>query len=178
MVKIRNETEDSLGFGKFTPAHVLHRKIVAGALRVFTKTNVNYTQEIILDEARKMIDEFLSWNSKPNYIENVVRVSIGSIIYQIFYNRVDNITEDEQFNALIENNDEFSRFAKSGNPVDVIPWLRFFMPWKMQTFVELTTNGEMLRQRIVRQHMSDTTDAVWTVANIFLKTKLPEKGNE
>ena len=175
LVRIRDGSEDSLVFGKFTPAHVLHRKIVAGALRVFTKTNVNDTQEIILDEARKMIDEFLSWNGKPNYIENVVRVSIGSITYQIFYNRVGNIREDKQFIAAIENSDELTRFAKSGNPVDVMPWLRFFMPWKMRKFVELIMNAEMIRQKIVRQHMSDTTDAVCTVANIFLKTNLPEE---
>ena len=174
LARKRNKGEDSLGFGKFTPAHVLHRKLVAGALRVFTKTRATYTQDLIYDEVCKMIDKFISWGSEPNYVDGVVRTTAGRIIYHIIYNKENNFRNDENINAIIKNADEFSKFAKSGNPADVIPWLRFFMPWKMQKFVDLTMEGEQLRQKIVNEHISDTTDDVCSIAKIFLRTNLPK----
>ena len=76
-----------------------------------------------------MIKQFLSWNNKHDYVGDVVRMSVANIIYQIFYIREQNASEDKQFSALLEKSDEINRFARNGNLLDAMPWLRFFMPW-------------------------------------------------
>ena len=73
--------EDCLGLQKFTPAYILHRKLVAIALRVITNTKLEGTHEIILDEGDKMIEEFLSWNNRHKHVDSVVHVSVARIIY-------------------------------------------------------------------------------------------------
>ena len=57
--------EDSLGLQKFTPAYILHRKLVGGALREITNTKLEGTHEIILDEGDKMIEEFSVMEQPP-----------------------------------------------------------------------------------------------------------------
>ena len=175
LTKERNGSEDSLSFGKFTPAYMLHRKLVVNAFRVITKTKVVDTQELILDEANKMIEQFLSWNSKPGYVGKAVRRSIANIIYQIIYKRGQNSDEDKQFSALLETGDEINIFAQNGNIVDSIPWLRFFMPWELRKFVDQLAVEEAVRKDIVEQRMLQRNTDACTITDLFLDTKLPEE---
>ena len=178
LIKERNGDEDSLSFGKFTPAFILHRKLVSSALRVFTKTKMTDTQELILCEANKMIEQFLSWNNKPNYVGNVVRMSVANIIYQLFYKRGQNASEDKEFSALLEKSDEFNIFAKNGNLVDAMPWLRFFMPRELRKFVDQLGREESVRQNIVKQRTLQRNTDADTVTDIFLDMDLPEEVND
>ena len=76
-----------LAFREIYTSFILHRKLVACALRENTNTKLDDTHEIILDEGDKKIEEFLSWNNRPEHVDSVVHVSVARIIHRIFYAR-------------------------------------------------------------------------------------------
>ena len=174
----RNGNEDSLSFGQFTPGYLLHRKLVVNAFRLFTKTKMIETQELILGEADRMIEIFISWDNNPNHVGNVVRRAVANIIYQIVYKRGHHSDYDEQYCALLDKGDEINIFAKNGNIVDSIPWLRFFMPWELKKFVAQLALEESVRRDIVEEHKLRRNNKPDTITDIFLDTQLPEKVND
>ena len=145
--------EDSLGLEKFKPAYILHRKLVAGALRVITNTKLEDTHEIIFEEGDKMLEEFLSWNNRSKRIDSVVHVSVARIIYRIFYARQQNIGK-EQFARFLDIHNETAKFAMNGNLMDLMPWLRSFMPSEVRNLLKLLNREESVVQNIVEEHVT------------------------
>ena len=164
--------EESLGFGKFTPAYIRHRKLVTGAFRRITNTKMNDTDELILDEGHNLIEEILSWNNHPEYVNRVVQDTVARIMYRIFYARHANIDKD-QFTKFLEIHDEIAKLTVNGSLIDIMPWLRFVMPWKLQKCLNLVNRDKSLVQGIIEEHQSQELDVTKTVVAIFLGMKLP-----
>ena len=171
---LTKDREHTLGFGPFTPAYVIHRKIVTSALRVIIDGKVMETQELILAEGNKMIDELLSLNGNPCNIDNNLRVAISRIIYQILYTRRQNIKE-EDFAKWLDNQEEFGTYLANGNLIDLMPWLRFVMPWKLREILRLIYREESLAHDIVEERMSQRNGETETVTDIFLDLDLPDE---
>ena len=174
----RNDGLQNFGFGFFNPFHVQLRKCTAKAFRVFTKLKVDFTQELIQEVADEMVDEFLSLNGEPNYVENIVQVHVGSIMYQVVYGKDDNIrtSESENFKIIIKAEEEFRKFATTGNPLDVMPWLRFLMPWKLKAHQEIQNMTANVNKTIINERLTkEVGKSGNNLTDIFLNAKLPEK---
>ena len=171
---LTKDREHTLGFGPFTPAYVLHRKIVTSALRAIIDGKNADTNELILAEGNKLVDELLAMNGAPCNIDNAIRVTISRIIYHILYTRSQDINE-EDFTKWLHNQEEFGKYLANGNLIDLMPWLRFIMPWKLREILKLIYREESLARDIVEERKSQRTGGAETVTDIFLDFDLPDK---
>ena len=72
--------------------------------------------------------------------------------------------------------EEFRNFAKAGNPLDVMPWLRFFMPGKLKAHQEIQNMTADVNKRIIKEHMAmEGRQSDKNLTDIFLDVQLPEK---
>ena len=176
MLKNVNDGHDTLSFGPFNPGYVQLQKTVSRVLHQYTNTNASFTQDLIQEEAESLSYHLLSWKGKPHYINDAVELSIGSIMYQLLYGRQHNVREDEQFKARVDTANAFTTFSASGNPIDAMPWLRYFMPWKVSTLYHLLKDSANIGHQNICDHMNSFSEShVRDITDAFLATELPEK---
>ena len=178
-VKSIEGREDGLTFSPFNEAYMQHRNLSSRALRKVTNTDVKFTQELVHEEADNMINTLLSWHDKPDFVDEVVEHTVASIIYQILYGRDRNIKDDKNFKLLVNFANESTEFARSGNPLDVMPWLRYFWPGKFSKLVKLINNSDSVRDTLVQEHIehmnkNDIKGDWQDLTDIFLRSSLPE----
>ena len=181
VLKEVNGGQETLPFGPFDQTYTQLRKETAKALYKFTHTNAQYTQEVVLEEAEMLTNGFLTWNGQPNYIDEIIQLSVGSIIYQIIFGRGHNVREDETFKASVEGANAVVKYIGRGNPIDVIPWLRYVMPWKASKFFEINQKSATTRFEKVKDHMDtfDCNDVRNDVVDTFIAVNLLDStGNE
>ncbi|XP_053384138.1 cytochrome P450 1A5-like [Mercenaria mercenaria] len=159
--------EISLAFGPFDNIYLQHRKFVASALRQFTFRKSRFTEDLISEEADKLVDNLLKKSGKePVDIRQNLQYATGSVIYQMLYGR--GIDFKEQLNRMVQNTNRFIKFTKSGNPADVLPWLRHLMPWKITGFRNMAIDSTAIRKGRIEDHVRlfspdnvrDITDAL------------------
>lgn len=121
----------------FGPRYKMMRKITNNALRTFANYRTNPVEDIITEEGNKLVSYFLS-NGKtavdPSY---EISLSVGSVIYQILFGRDAKIREDKNYCAMIKSSRDFVEFATVGNPVDIMPWTRFFFQGRTKKFLSI-----------------------------------------
>ncbi|KAJ8317191.1 hypothetical protein KUTeg_005095 [Tegillarca granosa] len=54
---------------------------------------------------------------------------------------------------LVLHTKDFGEFAKAGNPVDIMPWLKYVMPGKVKKFLQLVNMVVSFRKRKVAEHL-------------------------
>ena len=169
---VANVGEESLGFGKFTPAYIQHRKIVAGALRVITNTQLENTDELILEEGHAMVDELLLWQNNPNYVDRVVHDTVARILYRIVY-MFQNKLDEKHYEKFIDNHDRTAKLVENGSLMDLMPWLRFIMPWKIQKLSNFIKQDMSLLQDVINECTSQKRDGPKALIDTFLGLDLP-----
>ena len=169
--------DEAISTGQFNPAYLQHRKLTTSALRVFTKTNVNSTQDLILEEVEFMIHEMSLWNGRPELIEESIKLTVGSIMYQLLYGKQRNVRDDEAFKTLVDFIKEVNTIAQHGGAVNFMPWLTYLHVWKgnLKAFADCVTKLENLRKHHVQEHMKyfvkgDIND----LTNVYLNADLPD----
>ncbi|KAK3101814.1 hypothetical protein FSP39_006560 [Pinctada imbricata] len=131
-----------LAFCHFDSRYVLHRKIGASVLKVFTGNGNEIIRDIIEHEVDMLIDYFLSHKGQEFDPNDATYLAMGSIIYQVVYGKGKNVREDKDFLFFIKNTETFKDFVKAGNPFDVMPWMRYILPKKYNAFVELLETSD------------------------------------
>ncbi|KAK3102385.1 hypothetical protein FSP39_010985 [Pinctada imbricata] len=126
-----------LSFSHFDSRYVLHRKIGASVLKLFTGLGNDAIQDIIVREVDILIDDFLSHKGQAFDPNDFTYLAMGSIIYQVVYGKGKNVREDQDYLLFIQSTETFKDFVKAGNPFDVMPWMRYILPKKYNAFVNL-----------------------------------------
>lgn len=149
------DNKENVAFGPFNKSYLQLRKLTVKALNKITFTHQASTKSLILEEAAILIDTFLSWKGEPHYINKEIQLCIGSILHQVLYGRDQNAREDKGFQISAVSADEFVRFSGSGNPLDVMPWLKYVMPWKaselhktLKTFADIRYQHAMNHRKM------------------------------
>lgn len=119
-----------LTFSYFDQRYLLHRKIASTVLKEYSSR----MEEIMQEEANRIVSDFLNENGRPFNPNKVVTEATGSIIYQFCYGKGENIREDKDFLELLENHKNFKEMAKAANPTDVLPWTQIFFQEKVRKF--------------------------------------------
>ena len=145
----------NFAFSAFGAIWKMHRKIVSNVMYNFTNARNNPIEDIIRSDANTVIQEFLQHEGKPFCPLMSLEVAGSSMVYQLCYGRNQNIREDEGFMKVLDGSREFQKFTGTGNPVDVMPWLRYVLPSKVTKFVELITQGIQNRAEKVEEHEAD-----------------------
>ncbi|XP_025107704.1 cytochrome P450 1A1-like [Pomacea canaliculata] len=163
----------NLGFAAFGPIWKAHRKVVTHVMYAFTNARNNPIEDIIVSEAITVVEEFAAHGKEPFDPFESISVAASSMVYQLCYGRHKNIREDPDFSNNMQNSRDFRKFTKTGNPVDVMPWLRHLMPWKVSRFLEITGTFAKNRIKKVKEHeqtfdgeyLRDITDGLISAAD-------------
>ena len=170
---------DSFGFGSFNEAYKQVRKIATTAIHRFTNTRAGYTQDIVHEEVNILVEQLLSMKDENPIVDETLQLSVGSIIYQVLYGRGQNVRENELFKAYITHVNEFMTFAGSGNQLDVMPWLRFIVPWKLSRMTKLLMQGINANKVIVNEHKETFIKGnIRDVTDVFLDAGFPQTTND
>ena len=148
----------SVAFGAYTPRWRLHRKIANNVLRQFVSTKNNPTEEIINREASIVVDHFLQTKGAPFCPHDDIFLGIGSIIYQICFGKHKNCRQDDKFLLFVRNTKTFFEMTGAGSPLDVLPWLRFVMPWKARQFLKVIRFNQDILAEEVAEHFASYTN--------------------
>ncbi|KAK6170816.1 hypothetical protein SNE40_019118 [Patella caerulea] len=166
--------EETMSFGVFDERTISHKKMAANKLLEFASARKNPIEDIVDYEAKIAVTEFAQLKGKPFYPKDIIYSGVGSVIFQICYGKHTNIREeDSYFKDFILSSSEFSEFVGTGNPVDVMPWMRFIMPWKVTKFVELVTSFKAIRNKKIEENLESfcpsnirhLTDGIIAAAN-------------
>jgi cytochrome P450 len=166
--------EVSLGFGPFDDIYLHHRKLVANSLRYFTNKKSEYTENLIIDEAEKLVVNVLNKSGQPVDIRSHIQYATGSVIYQILYGKGGDLKE--QLDKMVRSLDELIKFTGNGNPFDVMPWLQYIMPWKISSFRKSIEDALLIRRRRVSDHVkSVSSDYIRDLTDLLLTMDMQEK---
>ncbi|PVD37572.1 hypothetical protein C0Q70_00168 [Pomacea canaliculata] len=173
----------NLGFSAFGPVWKAHRKLLSNVLYAFTNARNNPIEDIVVSEAITVVEDFIAHGNEPFRVCDIVTMAACSMMYQLCYGRNKNIREDPDFSAALRNNREFAKFTEAGNPVDVMPWIRHILPWKILDFRKVLQSLYSYRIKKVEDHEKtfdeenrrDITDGLIHAAN-HLSEKEKEVG--
>lgn len=145
----------SLSFGKYDARWKVHRKIGNNVLRMFANVRNNPVEESIQKEAfdltRELIHNSESHNLDPR---EFIFLAVGSVLFQICYGKDEQCKQRDDFRFEVLQTKAFIEFTGAGNPVDVMPWLGFFLPWKVNGFKNLVKTSEGFRGKKVEEHLN------------------------
>ena len=172
-----HNNEDSVEFGDFNAAYLKQRKLTASAFRRFTHNgNRKHLEDIIQDEIETLSAYFKSLDGKPADIRDCITLTAGSFIYQVLFGKGQDMKSDETFRQFIKSADSFLEFVGSGNPIDVLPCLKYILKAKVARFLELTRiSSDIVQQQINQHKQSLDLENIRDVTDIFLLASLPKQ---
>ena len=169
---------ETIAFGPFNHSYLHTRKLVANALNKITNSKSTLdTQDLILDEGNILVDKFLSWKGEPHLLEDEIHLCIETIIDQILFGRDQKVIDDRPSQVRAAESNEFVRFSGSGNPMDVMPWLKYIMPWRATELHRILTKFADIRYEHAMNHKKtfDKKHLRNDLTDIFLSFDLPEE---
>lgn len=159
----------SIVSGDFCPRYVMQKKMATSVLRMFTSVRgTSQINDLVSAEAINLVNDFLSHGNCDFNPMEILRLSTANIIYQVCYGRGLSLKDDNDFANLIKNVDDFNRFFKAGNAIDVLPWLRFIMRKDIASFYNILETSDKIRLKKIQEHeetfeadnIRDCTDGV------------------
>ena len=142
----------SLAFGSYTPRWRLHRKVAVHVLREHASPKNTTAINLIEKELGNLLTSFIERKGSSFNPNDDIFQAIGCIIFQLCFGDVRNCREDEQFLEFIRSTKDFVETAGAGNPLDVMPWLRFVMPWKARQLEHNVNLNKMIVSSEIQKH--------------------------
>ena len=171
----RVKDHENLAMMTFNLSYLKQRKLTATAFRQIVKHDMDRIQDIIQEEARKLIDHLLSMNEEPTSINESIQRTTAHIVYQQVYGKERTLLENETVQTLIDLDKEVRNMSKAGNPLDVLPWIRFFSKRKPPEPVKLVQRLGNLRDKNIRDQSKIFPEETRNcLMNILLRVELPD----
>ncbi|XP_069625113.1 cytochrome P450 1B1 [Ranitomeya imitator] len=120
----------SLAFGLYNERWKAHRKIAQSTVRAFSTLNPDTKQRLgqhVLSEVRDLITIFSALGEEGKLFApgGHLVVAVANVMSAVCFGRRYSHM-DLEFQALLSNNDKFSRTVGAGSLVDAMPWLQRF----------------------------------------------------
>ncbi|XP_053381896.1 cytochrome P450 1A1-like [Mercenaria mercenaria] len=145
--------EDVFAFGNFSPVYLKQRNLASKALRLFTSKRKDVIEELVTNEAVAFADSLIrKYSTNPGYIEIEVQTLVVRIIYQFLYGRGKQVDVDRHVEIIYREIEEFNEFTGSGSAIDVLPWLRYIMPWKVDALRKIIAKADDIMWKQVQEH--------------------------
>lgn len=169
--------QESIAFGPFDQSYLQLRRHCASALNKITNTYQRSTQDIIIEEASVLTKTLLARKEEPYFLVTDIQVTVASIIHQVLFGKEENVRYDQDFQDEIRSVNEFNRASGLGNLFDVIPWLRYVVPWKASEIHKILERSADIRYKLtLRTKETFNADHIReSICDMFLKADVPEK---
>lgn len=179
-VLAERHNEDSFAFGNFTPAYMKQKNLAAKALRLFTSSRPEVVKELVSKEANTFADMLINkYGTVPGYIEFDVQTLVTRVMYQFLYGREKYVDVEKHVKVIVKSLQMINEFSGSGSPIDVMPWLRYVMPWKIDTFRKLMACTDDIMWKQVREHYETfSPDEIRDVADAILASDAEDEENK
>ena len=83
--------------------------------------------------------------------------------------------EEQHFQLFHQSANELVEFNKSGNPINVMPWLRHVMPWTVANLLRVMRNAVSVLPTKVKEHEDRFNEMYLNdITDCFLAAKLPD----
>ncbi|KAG9465890.1 hypothetical protein GDO78_017588 [Eleutherodactylus coqui] len=120
----------SLAFGLYNERWKAHRKLAQSTVRAFSTGNPDTKSRLghhVLSETHELIKLFSSLGEEGKYFApgRHLVVAVANVMSAVCFGRRYSHM-DLEFQALLSNNDKFSKTVGAGSLVDVMPWLQRF----------------------------------------------------
>ena len=160
----------SFAFGTFSEEYLCTRKMTTNALRMFTTNEKTGTQNLFIEEANTLAHMLVQKGVHHQAISILgdIQYAVGSTIFQFLYGHENQINIKEELRKMIDRANNFIDFTGNGNPFDVMPWLQYVMPGRINEFKRLLDENTAIGKRQVNEHVAtfsgnnirDMTDAL------------------
>lgn len=137
---------------KYDAAWKLQKRICENTLHRFADTHSGLIHEIIIGEGNSLVNTFLSHKGEPFDPSKYILEHVGSIIYQICYGQSPNVRDDERFKVRMSRQRKVAEFWGSRNPVEMMPWTRYFLPWIRKQYRSLVEANTEARMGMLQEH--------------------------
>ncbi|XP_045181602.2 cytochrome P450 1A1-like [Mercenaria mercenaria] len=172
--------EDVFAFGNFSPVYLKQRNLASKALRLFTSKRKDVIEELVTNEAVAFADSLVrKFSTSPGHIELEVQILVVRIIYQFLYGRGEQVDFDRHVKIIYREVEEFNKFTGSGSALDVLPWLRYIIPWKVDALRKLTAKGDAIMWEQVQKHYETfSADHIRDVADAIITSDAEDEENK
>ncbi|XP_074656731.1 cytochrome P450 1A1-like [Tubulanus polymorphus] len=140
--------DEGLSTGRYDDTWRLMKNVAVKSLHRF----VNENHDLLTDEAERLVNAISRHDGQPFSPKMQIFTTAGSVLYQLCYGRGNDVNDDKVFKRIMDGSNEFIQFASAGNPVDVLPWLRYFMPWKTSAIREVMSLSNEISDEILANH--------------------------
>ncbi|XP_060559051.1 cytochrome P450 1A1-like, partial [Ruditapes philippinarum] len=171
--------EVTFAFSNFSPVYLKQRKWAAKALRLFTFKRREVIEELVTNEANAFADILVEkYNRNSGSIELDVQTLVTRIIYQFLYGRGKSVDVERHVKTIIKTLEEFNELTGSGNPFDVLPWLRYILPFKIDKLGNnLVRSYNITKEQIREHHETFTAGKIRDVADAILASDVDDERN-
>jgi len=152
--------EPSFSMETFGEDFLNKRKLSLSALHVLTTKERRATEELVMEEANKLIKCLLQNGHEGTVIKGDVQYAVGSTLYKFLYGHDKTIDIKNQLRTIIDLSNKIVEFIGNGNPFDVIPWLRYVMPGKLETFKNINAEFRDMITQQIQDHIKTFSPAI------------------
>ncbi|XP_045181722.2 cytochrome P450 1A1-like [Mercenaria mercenaria] len=172
--------EEVFAFGNFSPVYLKQRNLASKALRLFTSKRKDVIEELVTNEAVAFADSLIrKYSTHPGYIELEVQTLVVRIIYQLLYGRGKQVDVDRHVKITYKALEEFNEFTGSGSAIDVLPWLRYIMPWKIDALRKIIAKTDDIMWKQVQEHYETfSADHIRDVADAIITSDAEDEENK
>ncbi|XP_069810814.1 cytochrome P450 1B1 [Dendropsophus ebraccatus] len=162
----------SLAFGPYNERWKAHRKVAQSTVRAFSTINVDTKRRLgqhVLSETQELIQLFSAMGKEGTYFApgRHLVVAVANVMCAVCFGRRYSHM-DLEFQALLSNNDKFSRTVGAGSLVDVMPWLQHFPNPVRTVFSDFQQINEEFYSFVHTKFTLHLKTAVWGVTRDML----------
>ncbi|XP_074648421.1 cytochrome P450 1A1-like [Tubulanus polymorphus] len=145
--------DDGLSGGLYDDSWRMMKNVAMKSLHRFDNENDDGDfNDLLSDEAERLVNAISRHDGLPFSPKMQIFTTVGSVAYQLCYGRGHDLNGDEVFKQIVDGSNEFIEFASAGNPVEVLPWLRYFMPWKTSAIRKVMSFSDEISKEILANH--------------------------
>ncbi|KAM4663252.1 cytochrome P450 1B1-like [Discoglossus pictus] len=120
----------SMVFGGYSTLWKAHKRIAHSTLRAFSTVNTRTTklfEQHVVSEVQDLIQVFLHLSSDGQFFDpyHECTVAVANVICALCFGKRYS-HDDQEFRALVGQNDKFGQTVGAGSLVDIMPWLQAF----------------------------------------------------
>lgn len=141
-----------LAFGEYSEKWLVLKTVVVDRLSKFADSKDTAVERLLEEEAALFLKDIEGHNGKPFDPKTELYDTIGSVLYQVLYGRVEHIRDDKEFRKLLTLEKAYADHTKSSNLVEFMPWLAKLSQSLVKPIHELMDHHILVQNSSIVEH--------------------------